>query len=205
MHKNYKNEISRKIKKKRENKRKQEIYLKNGHLLTLVNILLVWYSSGINKCICGVNRKMPGRDKLYIVSKEALSEVLKKTLYAKELLETKKVSNITEAIIKAGISRGAFYKYKDLIMPFYDMQSEKKITFLMVLEDVKGVLSKILNIMAKYNVNVITINQNVPIDKVANVTITVDTFETKIKAEDLLKKIGSVDGVKKIDIISSGT
>lgn len=148
---------------------------------------------------------MPGRDKLYIVSKEALSEVLKKTLYAKELLETKKVSNITEAIKKAGISRGAFYKYKDLIMPFYDMQSEKKITFLMVLEDVKGVLSKILNIMAKYNVNVITINQNVPIDKVANVTITVDTFETKIKAEDLLKKIGSVDGVKKIDIISSGT
>ncbi len=148
---------------------------------------------------------MPGRDKLYIVSKEALSEVLKKTLYAKELLETKKVANTTEAIKKAGISRGAFYKYKDLIMPFYDMQSEKKITFLMVLEDVKGVLSKILNIMAKYNVNVITINQNVPIDKVANVTITVDTFETKIKAEDLLKKIGGVDGVKKIDIISSGT
>ncbi|MBE7014382.1 MAG: ACT domain-containing protein [Ruminococcaceae bacterium] len=148
---------------------------------------------------------MPGRDKLYIVSKEALSEVLKKTLYAKELLETKKVANTTEAIKKAGISRGAFYKYKDLIMPFYDMQSEKKITFLMVLEDVKGVLSKILNIMAKYNVNVITINQNVPIDKVANVTITVDTFETKIKAEDLVKKIGSVEGVKKIDIISSGT
>ena len=117
---------------------------------------------------------MSGRDKLYIVSKEALSEVLKKTLYAKELLETKKVANTTEAIKKAGISRGAFYKYKDLIMPFYDMQSEKKITFLMVLEDVKGVLSKILNIMAKYNVNVITIHQNVPIDKVANVTITVE-------------------------------
>ena len=168
--------------------------------MPLVILLFVWYSNGINKCICGVNSKMPGRDKLYIVSKEALSEVLKKTLYAKELL-----ANTTEAIKKAGISRGAFYKYKDLIMPFYDMQSEKKITFLMVLEDVKGVLSKILNIMAKYNVNVITINQNVPIDKVANVTITVDTFETKIKAEDLVKKIGSVEGVKKIDIISSGT
>jgi len=189
----------------RENKRKYKIYLKNEHLLPLVILLFVWYSNGINKCICGVNSKMPGRDKLYIVSKEALSEVLKKTLYAKELLETKKVANTTEAIKKAGISRGAFYKYKDLIMPFYDMQSEKKITFLMVLEDVKGVLSKILNIMAKYNVNVITINQNVPIDKVANVTITVDTFETKIKAEDLVKKIGSVEGVKKIDIISSGT
>ena len=148
---------------------------------------------------------MSGRDKLYVVSKEALSEVLKKTIYAKELLETKKVANTTEAIKKAGISRGAFYKYKDLIMPFYDMQSEKKITFLMVLEDVKGVLSKILNIMAKYNVNVITINQNVPIDKVANVTITVDTFETKIKAEELVKKISGVEGVKKIDIISSGT
>ncbi|MBE7029455.1 MAG: ACT domain-containing protein [Ruminococcaceae bacterium] len=159
----------------------------------------------INKCICGVNNKMPGRDKLYVVSKEALSSVLLKTLHAKELLETKKVSSITEAIEKAQLSRGAFYKYKDLIMPFYDMQSEKKITFLMVLEDVKGVLSKILNIMAKYNVNVITINQNVPINKVANVTITVDTFDTKIKTKDLVTKIEGIDGVKKIDIISSGT
>lgn len=149
--------------------------------------------------------KMPGTDKLYIVSEEALSSVLVKTLYAKELLETKKASSISEAIEKAGISRGAFYKYKDLIKPFYDMQSANKVTFLMVLEDVKGVLSKILNIMAKYNVNVITINQNVPIDKVANVTITVDTFDAKIKAAELSGKIGGIEGVKKIDIISSGT
>ena len=148
---------------------------------------------------------MPGKDKLYIVREEALSTVLVKTLYVKELLETKKVSSTTEAIEKAGISRGAYYKYKDLIMPFYDMQSEKKVTFLMVLEDVKGVLSKILNIMAKYNVNVITINQNVPINNVANVTVTVDTFDLRIKIEDLIKKIGTTEGVKKVDIISSGT
>ena len=145
---------------------------------------------------------MPGKDKLYIVSEEALSSVLLKTLYAKELLETKKVTNISEAVEKAGISRGAFYKYKDLIKPFYDMQSANKVTFLMVVEDVKGVLSKILSIMAKYNVNIITINQNVPIDKVANVTMTVDTFDAKIKAEELIKKIDSIEGVKKIDIIS---
>ena len=75
----------------------------------------------------------------------------------------------------------------------------------MVLEDVKGVLSKILNIMAKYNVNVITINQNVPINNVANVTVTVDTFDLRIKIEDLIKKIGTTEGVKKVDIISSGT
>ena len=148
---------------------------------------------------------MPGADKLYVVRKEALSSVLIKTIHVKELLETKKASSISEAIEKAGISRGAYYKYKDLIMPFYDMQSEKKVTFLMVLEDVKGVLSKILNIMAKYNVNVITINQNVPINNVANVTVTVDTFDLRIKIEDLIKKIGTTEGVKKVDIISSGT
>ncbi|MBE7020870.1 MAG: ACT domain-containing protein [Ruminococcaceae bacterium] len=148
---------------------------------------------------------MPGTDKLYIIREDALPSVLKKTLYVKELLETGKVSSITEAIEKAEISRGAYYKYKDLIMPFYDMQSEKKVTILMVLEDVKGVLSKILNIMAKYNVNVITINQNVPINNVANVTITVDTFDLKIKIGDLIRKIGGTEGVKKIDIISSGT
>lgn len=149
--------------------------------------------------------QMSDTNKLYIVSEEALSQVLLKTVYAKELLETKKASSITEAIAVADISRGAFYKYKDLIKPFYDMQSEKKITFMLVLEDLKGVLSSILNIMAKYNVNILTINQNVPINKVANVTITVDTFGTKIKMNDLIKKMESIDGVKSIDIISYGT
>jgi len=148
---------------------------------------------------------VPDTDNLYIVSKEALSSVLLKTVYAKELLETKKASSISEAISIADISRGAFYKYKDLIKPFYDMQSEKKFTFLMVLEDLKGVLSSILNVMAKYNVNILTINQNVPINKVANVTITVDTFGTKIKMNDLIKKIEMIEGVKSIDIISYGT
>ena len=57
-------------------------------------------------------QKMPGNEKLYIVSEEALSSVLQKTIYAKELLETKKVSSVTEAIEKAEISRGAFYKYR---------------------------------------------------------------------------------------------
>jgi len=59
--------------------------------------------------------------------------------------------------------------------------------------------------MAKYNVNILTINQNVPINKVANVTITVDTFGTKIKMNDLIKKIEMIEGVKSIDIISYGT
>ena len=180
------------------------VFLKNGDIFTVVLDMLLCYIVEINKCICGVNT-MPGTDKLYIVNEEALSSVLIKTVYAKELLETKKAANTTEAISMADISRGAFYKYKDLIKPFYDMQSEKKITFLMVLEDLKGVLSSILNIMARYDVNILTINQNVPIDKVANVTITVDTFGTKIKMNDLIKKIEKVDGVKKIDIISSGT
>ena len=149
--------------------------------------------------------QMSDTNKLYIVSEKALSKVLLKTVYAKELLETKKTTSITEAITVADISRGAFYKYKDLIKPFYDMQSEKKITFMLVLEDLKGVLSSILNIMAKYNVNILTINQNVPINKVANVTITVDTFGTKIKMNDLIKKMENIEGVKSIDIISYGT
>lgn len=148
---------------------------------------------------------MPDTDNLYIVDKKALSNVLLKTVYAKELLETKKALNTSEAIEMADISRGAFYKYKDLIKPFYDMQSEKKVTFLMVLEDLKGVLSSVLNIMSKYNVNILTINQNVPIDRVANVTITMDTYGMKIKMNDLVNKIEKLDGVKKIDIISCGT
>ena len=147
---------------------------------------------------------MPLNKNLYLVDKNALSSVLLKTIKAKELLETKKVDTISEAIKIAGISRGAFYKYKDLIKPFYDLQSGKKITFFLVVEDLTGVLSNILNVLAKENVNILTINQSIPIDKIANITITIDTFDSYVKIDKLIEKIEKVYGVKKINIVLSG-
>ncbi len=147
---------------------------------------------------------MKERSAYYLVEESALSEVLLKTIHAKRLLETEKAENISEAVKIADISRSAFYKYKDLIKPFYESQIGKKITFLLVLEDVSGVLSGILKVMAKSKANILTINQNIPINGVANITVTIETAELTDSVERLVQKLKQVKGVSKIDMISNG-
>lgn len=147
---------------------------------------------------------MKEKSAYYLVEESALPEVLLKTIRAKRLLETEKAENISEAVKIADISRSAFYKYKDLIKPFYESQIGKKITFLLVLEDVSGVLSNILKVMAKSKANILTINQNIPVNGVANITVTIETKELVYSVEKLVQKLQQVDGVSKIDIISNG-
>lgn len=147
---------------------------------------------------------MKEKSAYYLVEESALPEVLLKTIRAKRLLETEKAENISEAVRLADISRSAFYKYKDLIKPFYESQVGKKITFLLVLKDIPGVLSAILKVTAKFKANILTINQNIPINGVANITITIETKDLACSVEKLVQKLQSVDGVSKIDIISNG-
>lgn len=139
----------------------------------------------------------------YLVDEKALPEVLLKTVIAKKLLETNEARTASEAIEKAGISRGAFYKYRDLIKPFYDLKSDGRYTFLIVAKDIKGVLSEILGILATENVNILTINQNIPINGTANITVTVDAVGSEKAPRELIEKLKNIAGVKKVDIVST--
>lgn len=139
----------------------------------------------------------------YLVDEEALPEVLIKTVRAKKLLETNEVRTASEALEKVSISRGAFYKYRDLIKPFYDLKSNGRYTFLIVAKDIKGVLSEILGILATEDVNILTINQNIPINGTANITVTVDAVGTNKAPRELIAKISVIPGVKKVDIVST--
>lgn len=163
----------------------------------------MWYSCiHVNKCICGVNM-MDGDKMLYLVNHEALPEVLIKTVQANELIENGEVRTASEAIEKVGISRGAYYKYRDLIKPFYDRKSKRRVTLLMVVRDITGILSEILGILALERVSVLTINQNIPINGTANITITVDIPDASITPYMLMDKLKDINGMKKVDVISA--
>ena len=54
-----------------------------------------------------------GERRFLLVDSSALPDVFLKVLQAKELLASGSVSNISTAARQAGISRSAFYKYKD--------------------------------------------------------------------------------------------
>lgn len=156
----------------------------------------------MNKCICGVNM-MDGDKMLYLVNHDALPEVLIKTVQANELIESGEVRTASEAIEKVGISRGAYYKYRDLIKPFYDRKSKRRVTLLMVVRDITGILSEILGILALERVSVLTINQNIPINGTANITITVDIPDAAVTPYMLMDKLKGINGMKKVDVISA--
>ncbi|ADD03483.1 conserved hypothetical protein [Thermoanaerobacter mathranii subsp. mathranii str. A3] len=139
--------------------------------------------------------------KLYIIREEILSDSLKKTLKVKELLESGKVRTINEAVKQVGISRSAFYKYRDYVFPFSKFSKGKIITLSMLLDHMPGVLSSILDVVAKARGNVVTINQSMPSMGVANVTISVDTQYMEMSLENFLEKLSSQNGVRKIEIL----
>ena len=135
---------------------------------------------------------------LYLVREEILPEAIKKTIKVKELLKKGEVRTINEAVDKLELSRSAYYKYKDFVFPFYEASKEKIITLALLLEHKQGVLSRVLNTIANDRANVLTINQGIPLQGVANATISLETEDLVIDLEALLDKLRMIDSV--IDI-----
>ena len=137
-----------------------------------------------------------------LVDAEVLPEVFVKVLQAKELLASGAVNNISAAAKQAGISRSAFYKYKDAARPFNDMLHGRIVTFQTMLKDEPGILSGLLNVFAGTGVNILTINQNIPVNGCAVVTITAETSALQRSLEDMLSAAAGSPGVLKCEILA---
>lgn len=140
--------------------------------------------------------------KYYLVQADMLPEIFLKVMDAKELLETGEASTVAEAVSRVGISRSAFYKYKDAISNFRDMKQGRIITFHVLLRDRMGVLSSLLTIFANSGANILTINQSIPSNGAALVTISADVEGLTGSSEELLAQIGSTQGVIKAEVLA---
>ena len=140
--------------------------------------------------------------KYYIVEASALPEVFLKVAQAKWLLETGEVSTVNEAAKATGISRSAFYKYRDAIAPFQNLMAGRILTFHFILRDVTGLLSSILSIFAQFGANILTIHQTIPTNGCAAVTISAETMAVEQGAEELLHTLSGMDGVLKAEILA---
>ena len=140
--------------------------------------------------------------KYYVVEASALPEVFLKVAEAKRLLSTGEASTVNEATQLTGISRSAFYKYRDAVLPFQNMMTGRIITFQLLLQDAPGMLSVILNLLAEYKANIITINSIVPTNGCAVVTISAETMDLSVQLEDLLRMLRQTAGVIKAEILA---
>ena len=138
----------------------------------------------------------------YLVEGDAMPEVLLRVLHAKELLETKQSKTTAEAVEAAGLSRSAFYKYRDKVSPFLDVTSRRMVTFHILLKNQTGALSAMLGIFSAFGANILTINQSIPVRGRAVITITVETHGITAEFDRLLEAVEQTPNVINIDVMA---
>ena len=138
----------------------------------------------------------------FLVDSFILPDVFAKVIEVKKILSFGKIRTVNDAVKEVGISRSAYYKYKDYVFPFYETSRGKVITLFFVVEDFSGILSSIINKIAAANANILTINQNIPINGLADVTVSIETFEMKDDMQALMLEIGKVEGVRRCEILA---
>ena len=145
---------------------------------------------------------MASRPKFYIVEASALPEVFLKVVETKRLLSTGEAATVNEATRMTDISRSAFYKYRDSVMPFHNMMIGRILTYQLKLHDEPGVLSGILKTFAEFSANILTINQTIPSGGCAMVTITAETSGMQGTPDELLRSLSQCAGVLKAEVLA---
>lgn len=145
---------------------------------------------------------MDNRSTYFLVDSTVLPEVFSKVIEVKKLLSIGKQKTVNDAVKEVGMSRSAYYKYKDFVFPFYEASRGRVITLFLVVEDIPGLLSGIIDRIAKAKANIITINQNVPINGLADITISIETTGMVKEIRDLMGDIAKIEGVRKQEILA---
>ena len=133
--------------------------------------------------------KTTDKNKYFVVKERAVPEVLLNVVAAKKLLESKRAATVQEAADAVGISRSSFYKYKDDIFPFHEETRGKTITFIIQMDDEPGLLSVVLQTIARFHGNILTIHQSIPINGIATLTLSVDILPGEGDAEAMVETI----------------
>ncbi len=129
---------------------------------------------------------MPER-RFLLVDAAALPEVFTKVLAAKALLASGQAGSISAAAGQVGISRSAYYKYKDVV---FDAEvGQETLTLAVTLLDRTGALQKLLMGISAAGASVVTITQSRPANGTAQVEVTVRTGTLQMTVEEMLRRL----------------
>ena len=138
----------------------------------------------------------------YLVEAGLLPEIFLKVMEAKELLHTGECATVGEAAARVGISRSAFYKYRDGITAFQDLLGGRILTINVLLRDETGRLSELLGVFARCGANILTINQSIPVNGCAAITISAETAGMTESMETLMERLLSCQGVLRAEVLA---
>lgn len=139
--------------------------------------------------------------KYYLVNSAILPEVYSKVIEAKGYIASGEAGSASHAAKMAGISRSAYYKYKDAIFEYNGDDSGDTATISAKLRDNAGVLSAMMNELYKAGANVLSVNQSVPVNSVADVSVTVRITEMTVSIDELLENIKNISGINSVKAV----
>lgn len=145
---------------------------------------------------------MEDKSKYFLVKKRAMPDVLLQVIEAKKLLESHKVDTVQEAVERVGISRSSYYKYKDDVFPFHDTTKGKTFTMVTQIEDEPGILAELLQIIADYKANILTIHQSIPVNGMATITFSVEVLPVTGDISAMIAQMEEKNGVQDVKIIA---
>ena len=143
-----------------------------------------------------------GQPRLLLVDAGAVPEVFVRVVEAKRYLQSGEAETAAEAARMAGISRSAFYKYKEAVFPYDEERAGHILTVHLLLRDRPGILSAVLTAFAEAGANILTVNQNIPAGWTAPVSVSARTDRMSLPVEAFIKQLRTVDGVRRIERIS---
>lgn len=138
----------------------------------------------------------------FVLKEKAVPEVLRKVVEAKRLIESGRCISVQEATDRVGISRSSFYKYKEDIFPFHDNVKGKTITMVIQLEDEPGILSEILQTVARYHANILTIHQSISVNGIASLTLSVDVLPETGDVSEMVEVMEKTQGIQYVKILA---
>ncbi len=138
---------------------------------------------------------------LLLVDSSVLPEVFVRVVEAKKMLATGAVKSYSEAAKQAGISRSALYKYKDSVFT-HNVEDGYVATLNCTLMDHPGVLSTMINKISAMGANILTVNQNIPVDGVAPVSISIRA-DHNTEMPNLVEEISKLTGVVEAKLLST--
>ena len=136
-----------------------------------------------------------------LIEADVLPEIFRKVIEAKALISDRKAKNTSEAVRMAGISRGAYYKYKDSVFPYRPAENSI-LTVQAVLTDNPGILMAFVSVFYDFGANILTINQNIPSDGYAMVSVSARVDAMLRPVQELLLELGRVEGVRSVSSVS---
>lgn len=140
--------------------------------------------------------------KYLLVDKSILPSYYEKVIEAKALLSSGAVKDVSEAAKAAGISRSTYYKYKDYVFPIGEGTGERRAVVSMTLSHKAGLLGEVLGLLSTQGANILTINQNPPINSRAHVVISMDISKVMGDSESVIKALSEISGVSHVKLIA---